>query len=380
MNAGHRLSEVIKKFFEELGPDLRKHMKFELPGKVIAVRSEDRLTVDVRIDDVPVAGEAAGEPLFLPDVPVNALVAGDGWGMWATPEEGSEVKVAFRDGNITDPSISGSEYLNNRTPIGSRIGSFTIADKSGQRFVLRPDKGMVTIRSFNVDDETAGTRSERTGGARRIDVKGDSEVKVGGHSTRTTAGNLREFVDEGEITRACRNFQEFSDYTEEIGASIQFFQHALIVNGAARHKVAGRENYQVGGDRIKKILGDSYGAIAKGEQSLIGGRLRLIPLGLNSDGTLPTPDKLVCTEIGGPGMNVWGGIFVPGVSQPMVNGLSLAVNLAIWVNAVTAALSSAGFPIAAATAAFLTALFGSPTVPATPTQPILSARSYTAGL
>lgn len=399
--SNHRIAEEMRGAIEALRPNLRKHMRFALPGKVVAVHDDNRFTVDVEIADTPAEGEEPGDPLFLPDVPVSSLVAGDGWGFYAMPEEGSEVSVAFRDGDVTQPRIEGSEYLSNRTPIGGRVGSFTFADSVGQRFSLRPDTGEMIIRAYNLDSVVSGTRNENTTGDRRAEIKGDDEKTVGGNASKTVKGNLRVTVEDGEYHLLHQDHEEHTDYEEEMGAVVRQFQHGSVTHGSARRKIEGREEKQVGGDRNILVLGDHLMTSAKGFKVLTGGPIRMFAAGLAPDGSTPGVDQFVSVELGGPGMNVFGGKFVPGVSQPMVNGTTLGAAMTIFIQALKTAfiaynVAVAGLPnpvtqasLASATVALnaalgvaidgLTTAFGLGINPSLPSAPILSLRNWNGG-
>ncbi|MBZ0273787.1 phage baseplate assembly protein V [bacterium] len=397
--SNHRIAAELKRIFESAPPDLRRFLRPNVPGMVIAV-DDDAHTVDIEVKPDEDAEDPT--PWLLPKTPVSCLAGGDGFGVWALPEIGSEVNVSFRGQDITQPRVDGVDFLANRTPLGSRVGSFVFADNSGQRIVLRPDTGEVVIRAYNLDDEVAGTRSERTAGNANGEVQGNDFKRVGGNRERTIAGDDTVTLEDGARHFVSKNFEEHGDYSEEMGAVTRDYQHAKIVHGAARRKVSGREDYDVAGDRKKKVLGDEDEAVAKNKSVVIGGRLRIMATGLAPDGSLPSGDDLVCVEIGGPGLNVFGGKFIPGTSQPMVNGLSLAVYLATYLEALSAAvgvynLAVAGLPnpitpsslsgitatltssIETATTNLIVALFGSPAVPGLPALPILSPRVYFGG-
>jgi hypothetical protein len=316
----HSLLKALRHIIETAPMDLRKHFKLQVTGKVTVV-DEDLFTVDVEVEDTPEEGQEPGNPWILPAVPVNSLAAGDGYGIYVVPEIGAEVTVGFKDGDLTAPRIDGAEFLKNRTPIGGRVGSITMVDYAGQRFTMRPDTGQVVFQSYNMDDECAGARSERTKGDKDENIDGDKYETVGGSVSRKIEMNLTETIL-GELHRSAGDYEEHSDYEEEIGGKKKYYQHGRIVNGAERIKVAGRQDIRIGGDRNKQVLGDDLETVAKNKQVAVIGRLRMIAAGLDLSGSLPIP---ISAEIGGPGICCFGGPYVLGAAVPMIDGAKMVI-------------------------------------------------------
>jgi len=317
-NDNHSILEALRRVLENTPLDLRKHFKLQVAGVVTAV-DEDAFTAEVEIADQSTDDEQPGEPWRLPKVPINAIAAGDGYGVYVVPEVNAEVTVGFKDGDLTQPRIDGAEFLQNRTPIGGRAGSITMVDNAGQRFSLRPDTGQVIFRAVNVDDETAGARSERTAGDKSENVDGDKSENVGGSVTRQVEVNLTEVIS-GQLRRTAGGYEEYSDYEETVGGKEKYYQHGRVVDGAERVKVAGRQDMRVGGDRNKQVLGNDLETIAKNKQVAVVGRLRMIAAGADPSGGIP-----ISLEIGGLGINCIGGIYTPGVAVPMVESTKVAL-------------------------------------------------------
>ena len=345
----HRLREALKEVIEKMAPDLRKSLIPPVTGTVTAV-DEDGLRCNADIADIPAEGQEPADPWKIDAAPVSSLTAGDGFGVWALPEVGAEVTVSFKDFDLTQPRISGAEFLSNRTPTGGRVGSFVIADNAGQRLVLRPDTGDIVFRAINVDDEAAGTRSERTIGMKLTDVLGNLNETVRGHAKRTFEGNLTEAVT-GNVTRSNAGFTETSDL-EEGG---RYFQRGVTVDGAERKNVKGGQSVQVGGDRDDMVLGDVVQTVGKNVSQVVGGVLDILVGGVVDD-----PRHLAACQIGAPGptaINCFGGYFqepLTGaiVGAPMINGTRYQLALAAYLTAVSAALGTltASFPVEPGTA------------------------------
>jgi len=262
------IAKALKSVFEKVTPDLREYMRPGATGKVVAVY-EDTCRVDIEVTNEDVS---PGEPWILPEVPVSQIAGGDGYGAWAIPESGSEVSVSFKDFDITQPRLDGAEYLNNRTPIGARVGSFVFSDQAGQRIILRPDEGQIVFRTYNADDETSGTRNEKTGGAKSTQILGDHNEDIGGNHNRTVRGNVTETIEDGQRDFISDSYEERSNY-EEGGRT---FQHGRIVHGSEKIKVEGGQDTQVGGDGVEKVLGSKKTAVTKAWQIIVGGKLDIV--------------------------------------------------------------------------------------------------------
>lgn len=129
------LPDFFRKVVEESKPDIW-WLEFPAVGKVTKVY-EDSYTVDVQIINGP----------FLPDIPVNALAAGDGWGIWALPTVGTEVTVDYEKGDITEPFVLAATWRKNKPPSGFKAGQIAIVDKTGQEISIKPDTGQITIKA-----------------------------------------------------------------------------------------------------------------------------------------------------------------------------------------------------------------------------------------
>ena len=344
--SNHRLQETLKEIMQKIAPDLRPFMLPPVRGIVTAVH-EDAFAVDIEIPDKPKEGEEPGDPWIMTEVPVSAVFAGDGFGAYALPEIGAEVNVKFVK-DLTDPRIDGAEFMTNRTPLGGRAGSFTIVDNQGQRFSMRSDTGQMILRSYNMDDEASGARSERTIGHADRRVDGDQVEQIGGSVNRTVEVNLTEILSgvlsgkygylytdrDGNKHYA---LEEKTQHSETIGGTKKDYQHARLVEGAELIKVSGRQDVKISGDKHEQVLQDSKRTVARNVSEIVGGVMDVIVAGAG----VPDPNHLATYQCGSPlptGINVFGGLyqtpFAPAIiGKPMVVGDALATVLNIFLAA-----------------------------------------------
>ena len=133
MNAD--LGKILKLLVEALQPDLRKYLRLSLVGKVTKA-DPDAYTVEVSVPG----------GLVLPDVPVSALFAQDGYGIWALPEIGAEVVVSFEEGDLTRPYVEAPTWRQNKPPSGYRAGMIAIVDRMKQEVRIDPEQGTITVK------------------------------------------------------------------------------------------------------------------------------------------------------------------------------------------------------------------------------------------
>lgn len=153
--------------------------------------------------------------------------AGNGWGMQHTPRVGTEVAIAFLEGDVNRPVAVGGLYNARNTPI------FPAAEKTRSGWRSRSmDGGRANFNEFSVDD--AKGREEVLLHAERdlvVEVENDRAVTVthnetvqidgsktdtvsGNHATTVTQGNLSVDVSAGSI--ACKAAQSI---TLQVGGS-----------------------------------------------------------------------------------------------------------------------------------------------------------------
>lgn len=143
--AGGTLTDALRQLIEALKPDLRAFSRPSRLGKVVAVD-----TANYRVD-VVIGGNETDDTLALSSVPVSALFAQDGYGVWALPEEGAEVTVSFHDGDVTQPYVEAPIYFRNLAPDGEyATGTIAIRGKMGQELILDPGTDKVTIKTAKV--------------------------------------------------------------------------------------------------------------------------------------------------------------------------------------------------------------------------------------
>lgn len=250
------LEAELKKLVEGLRPNLRPYMRFGLTGRV-AVVYEDEYAVDVEIE-----GDVS-----LPKVPVGALWANSNqagtasWGLWALPEVGSEVTVAFREGDVTRPYVENCLWGAGLGPAGFRAGMFVVRDRHGQRLSFKPDDGTFDLQVDNLRIVAAGNHGEIAIRDRRVEIGGDWTVVVGKDRVESVQGNARSNI---------------SGNLEEIVAGIarrEVAQFIHLVAGSVEESIGGSLKRRIGGPARTTILGPRLDAIAKHWQSIVGGNL-----------------------------------------------------------------------------------------------------------
>ena len=295
------LEQEIKQLIERLSPDLRAHMRLSLSGVVTKVHEDDyRVDVEIPGDN--------DEVLALPFIPVKSPMSMDGWGIFALPEVDSEVSVAFWAGDPTNPYVDGSLLLDNRTPVGAKVGMIVITDRSGQCIKLKPQTGEIVVNGYNIKTTAAGSEARTVDGSLNETIGANHTTTVGRDSTLVVKGKRRE-VFEGAIER---------EYKQPVSDKLP--NRSIEIEGQDVLAVGGMQDVTVGSDRKTKVLGADFEAVAKSKQVLIGGNLDIMVA--NAMGS-PMP---AAVQIGSPPpqINCWGGKFVPGAAAPMVNGMLLA--------------------------------------------------------
>ena len=245
------LDEQFKKFFERIKPDLKPYMRFSLTGTVVKTYA-DEYVVDIEFE----------EDVSLPKVPVNSIWAEDDYGVWAMPEEGSEVEVAFVEGDVTRPYVLNSRYQNidgKQINRGYTVGVFAIVDKLGQRIEFKPDSGELSIKGDNIKIIAGGNKGEKIERDNLVNVGGKEKKVIGKNKSLVVKGNANETF-ELDVTRLVKGL-----VTEEI-------------NGL-KQKIVGELQQSIGGGLIQTVgnnvelthLGARMDSIAKQWQAMIGG-------------------------------------------------------------------------------------------------------------
>ena len=331
------LEQEIKSLVEKLAPDLRAHMRLSLQGVVTKVYEDD-----YRVD-VEIPGEN-DEVLALPYIPVKSPMAMDGWGIFALPEVDSEVSVAFWGGDPTNPFVDGAVLINNRTPVGAKVGMIVITDRVGQCIKLKPQTGEIIVNGYNLKTTVTGSEARSVDGSLNETVGENRTSTIGRKATETIKGKSLRVLEKGEtaIHGVLDDAATFDDPKDENFLKLKsaatkaevMGNHVQRVEGGQTVDVEGLQSVTVGSDRKTKVLGADFEAVAKSKQVLVGGNLDIMVA--NAMG-VPAPAAI---QIGSPPpmINCWGGVFIPGASAPMINGTALSTAFTTYTTAINTAL------------------------------------------
>jgi len=333
------LEQEIKCLIEKLAPDLRPHMRLSLSGVVAKVHEDDyRVDVEIPGDN--------DEVLALPFIPVKSPMAMDGWGIFALPEVDSEVSVAFWGGDPTNPFVDGAVLINNRTPVGAKVGMIVITDRVGQCIKLKPQTGEIIVNGYNLKTTVTGSEARSVDGSLNEIVGENHVATVGRKATQTVKGKSLRVLEKGETAvhgvlddAATFDDPEDENYLKLKSAATKaevMGNHVQRIEGGQTVDVEGLQSVTVGSDRKTKVLGADFEAVAKSKQVLVGGNLDIMVA--NAMG-VPMPAAI---QIGSPPpmINCWGGVFIPGASAPMVNGTALSTAFTTYTAAISTALGT----------------------------------------
>jgi len=333
------LEQEIKSLVEKLAPDLRAHMRLSLQGVVTKVYEDDyRVDVEIPGDN--------DEVLALPFIPVKSPMAMDGWGIFALPEVDSEVSVAFWGGDPTNPFVDGAVLINNRTPVGAKVGMIVITDRVGQCIKLKPQTGEIIVNGYNLKTTVTGSEARSVDGSLNETIGENRNTTVGRKATETVKGKSLRVLEKGETTihGVLDDAATFDDPEDENFLKLKsaatktevMGNHVQRVEGGQTVDVEGLQSVTVGSDRKSKVLGADFEAVAKSKQVLVGGNLDIMVA--NAMG-VPAPAAI---QIGSPPpmINCWGGVFIPGASAPMVNGTALSTAFTTYTAAINTALGA----------------------------------------
>jgi len=333
------LEQEIKGLIEKLAPDLRPHMRLSLSGVVTKVHEDDyRVDVEIPGDN--------DEVLALPFIPVKSPMAMDGWGIFALPEVDSEVSVAFWGGDPTNPFVDGAVLINNRTPVGAKVGMIVITDRVGQCIKLKPQTGEIIVNGYNLKMTVTGSEARSVDGTLNETIGENRTSTIGRKATETIKGKSLRVLEKGEtaIHGVLDDAATFDDPDDENYLKLKsaatkaevMGNHVQRVEGGQTVDVEGLQSVTVGSDRKTKVLGAEFEAVAKSKQVLVGGNLDIMVA--NAMG-VPMPAAI---QIGSPPpmINCWGGVFIPGASAPMVNGTALSTAFTTYTAAINTALGA----------------------------------------
>jgi type VI secretion system secreted protein VgrG len=233
-------------------------------------------------------------------VRVNEPFAGSGSGGVWHPRVGTEVIVAFEDGNPDRPMVVGrvyngvnqpyhggspvmSTFKSNSSPGGAVHNEITFDDSAGAELVytnagkdMETDVGNDRLETVSVDAEMhVGADDRETIGANcLVDVGIDELLGVKGHDTGIIAGNVTTTIGKNSITMigvndlhvvgANQTITIESTHTEIVGGSLT--EERL---GTLNTTVAAAETQIIGGTRLTKIT-------AANEQTFGAAHIKLV--------------------------------------------------------------------------------------------------------
>lgn len=254
---GCTFAEQLKKLIEALGPDIRKYYRPSLQGRVVKVHDDDSDELYYRVDIV-VGGDENGEGgLALPDVPVQSAWAMNGYGLFALPEEGAEVIVAFEDGDATRPYVQSPIFVSNAAPDGFKAGTFAIRGRNGQKIELKADSNEIVVAAGSLKIITSLLAQRLSAGDDRRLVYGDQETTIDGLE-KYSAGSLDATVSEKATVRlGSLDLATDGSLKETIG-------------GLKETTITGGEKTSVGGGSAETILGEKKMLVGNSLQIFVG--------------------------------------------------------------------------------------------------------------
>ncbi len=259
------LPSELRRVIEALQPDLRRFFRPELSGLVTACHDDpaqaNYYTVDVEIPNAgPVDERGERKSLFYADVPVDSLWAHDGYGVFALPEEGSEVSVGFTNWEDTQPHVISGQYRENKAPQGwnIRAGSLVLRGKHGQEVKFSGTSNELVLSSASLKMITTEKRQEHTAGDLVDVVQGDRSITVGGDDTLDVDGW------EVKVAKALKL---------AVGSVKE------VVAGAVDRRIGAGVSETIGGSLKRHVLGGLSQGVMMNKKEIIGGAYEIIVAG-----------------------------------------------------------------------------------------------------
>jgi hypothetical protein len=245
------IGDALKTLIESISPDLRKAFRPSLVGKVVEVH-EDDYRVNVVIGQDPDTGLGG---LALPNVPVHAAFAQNGYGLWALPEIDAEVTVSFHDGDVTQPYVESPIYFRNQAPGGFSTGTIAIVGKQGQKIEVRPDRNEIVLRAGAIRQATSEQQNGRIAGDDRQIIDGD-RVRTITENDVVTARNQSDTIERESILEAGNRKETIHDDMVQI--------------------VEGSVDQSIDGSHTQQIAGSQSIAIAFSKRQVVGGSYEIL--------------------------------------------------------------------------------------------------------
>jgi len=298
------LGGELRRLLETMPPDLRRHFRPVVTGVVARVYDDDsdpdtyyRVDVHVTQDD--------GQVLALTEVPVAALWAQDGYGVWALPEVGSVLNVAFYDGEVTNPYIDAATWREGlNAPTGFTAGTFAIRGKQNQKLEFKPASNEVVVHAASFKLITSQHLQEAIAGLASRTVDGDQAVTVNGLDSRTA-----ERSAETTTRAATRSYGALSE----------------TVQGRSMRAVGGSDQQSIGGDRAVQVAGDDAVAVLGTQRVLAANSLEYLA-GVKMTFGSPLMPSLVLEVLPGAG-GLMLGTSQAALAEPAVLGTTLVTIL-----------------------------------------------------